>query len=64
MKYFCLVRERKSIVGKKSGEEPKVKRIQCEEEYISFEQSLKSDWSTKGKKMKRLSQLSFIIHGE
>ncbi|KAG2227821.1 hypothetical protein INT45_002059 [Circinella minor] len=56
------IEERKSLPDKKSGEEPKVKRIQCEEEYISFEQSLKSDWSTKGKKIKRLSQLSFIIH--
>ncbi|KAI9491685.1 hypothetical protein BDB00DRAFT_874065 [Zychaea mexicana] len=57
------IEERKSESrGKKSGEEPKVQRTTCVEEYASFEQSLRSDWSAKGKKVKRLSPLSFVIH--
>ncbi|KAI9250209.1 hypothetical protein BDA99DRAFT_608508 [Phascolomyces articulosus] len=55
------IKEQKTEV-KKSGEEPKIKRTTHVEEYISFEQSLHADWSSKGKKVKRMSSLSFVIH--
>ncbi|KAI8146219.1 hypothetical protein BJV82DRAFT_409141 [Fennellomyces sp. T-0311] len=57
------IEERKSEpAGKKAHEEPRVQRTTCVEKYISFSQSIQADWSTRGKKVKRMSPLSFVIH--